>query len=239
VADLTRPDTLDALPEALDAVVYCVARGRDTGQSYRDVFVTGLANLLDLLEARANQLSRFLFVSSTGVYGPRAGAWVDETSATDPGAEGGRSLLEAESLLHARRPDATAVRFSGIYGPGRTRLIRAAEEGEGTLRRTPQKWLNQIHRDDGVGVLRHLLFLPSTEPVYNATDCEPALRSDVLAWLAERMGSAPPGEAEGLAEDSVSRASKRVSNRRLLASGYVFSYPTYREGYGALLAGEG
>jgi hypothetical protein len=58
----------------------------------------------------------------------------------------------------------------------------------------------------------------------------------VLRWLAARLGAPPPRSA-GPAYDSNGAASgKRCSSARLRASGFAFDYPTYREGYAALLA---
>src|SRR5256886_16983899 len=81
----------------------------------RAVYVDGLRNVLSRLRAPR----RFLYVSSTSVYGQRDGEEVDETSATEPVEESGRVVLEAESVLRSVCPEAVVLRFAGIYGPGR------------------------------------------------------------------------------------------------------------------------
>ncbi|MGH7858881.1 MAG: SDR family oxidoreductase, partial [Candidatus Binatia bacterium] len=91
---------------------------------------------------------------------------------------------------------------------------------------------NRIHRDDCAGVLRHLLDLRAPEPLYVAVDDEPASQCEVYRWIAARIG-APAPRAEPGARPR--RNNKRCRNARLHASGYVFRYPTYREGYGSLI----
>ena len=137
------------------------------------------------------------------------------------------------------------MRFGGIYGPGRTRLIDSVREGSATCPAGPPLYTNRIHRDDCARVLEHLLFLDDPAPLYIAVDDEPAPLDDVLDWLAQRLGVAPPLRtdqaiskpgAEQRADPALRmRASKRCSNARLRASGFQFRYPTYREGYAALL----
>ena len=69
-------------------------------------------------------------------------------------------------------------------------------------------------------------------------DDAPATEYEVLAWLAARLGAPAPRRIRD--EEAAARGSgKRCSNARLRASGYRFRYPTYREGYAAVLAGEG
>mgnify|MGYP002400673341 CR=1 FL=1 len=81
----------------------------------RDVYVNGLGNVLAALPP----CDRFLYVSSTSVYGQADGSVVDETSPTEPLGDSGRTVLEAERLLQALLPSAIGLRFAGIYGPGR------------------------------------------------------------------------------------------------------------------------
>ena len=224
-ADLSRPDTLRALArERYEAVIYQATPGRRDPDAYRQAYVRGLANLLAVIKT-----DRFIFVSSTAVYGQDAGEWVDEDSATDPTAFNGRVLLEAEAL--ARAVGGVVVRFSGIYGPGREALLSRLRSGQSTCREAPPQWTNRIHADDCAGVLAHLLALPEPAPVYCATDCEPATRCDVLDWLANRLALPNPPRDASLANGQ----GKRVDNRLLKASGYDFLFPDFRSGYGAML----
>lgn len=76
------------------------------------------------------------------------------------------------------------------------------------------------------------------DQIYVGVDDAPATECEVLAWLAARLGAPAPRRIRD--EEAAARGSgKRCSNERLRASGYRFRYPTYREGYAAVLAGEG
>jgi hypothetical protein len=86
-------------------------------------------------------------------------------------------------------------------------------------------------------VLRHLMQLEAPEPVYLGVDSEPADEAVMLRWLAGALGAAEPRlAAEGERHGRERRASKRCRNHRLLASGYRFLYPSFREGYRTILA---
>ena len=224
-ADLSAPETLQPLAGQWDAVVYTATPGERNEAGYRTAYVDGLRNLLD-----AVQTDRLLFVSSTAVYGQDAGEWVDERSPTEPDAFNGRVLLEAEAL--ARSVGGTAVRFSGIYGPGREWLLNRVRSGPVPCRRTPPVWTNRIHADDCAAVLDHLLHLDQIEPVYAASDECPAPRRDVLQWLADQLDA--PGPVDD--PDAGGGQGKRVSSARLLATGLVFQYPDYKHGYAAMLS---
>ncbi|MEM7260173.1 MAG: NAD-dependent epimerase/dehydratase family protein, partial [Pseudomonadota bacterium] len=105
---------------APDVVIYSLAASGFDEQSYIDAYITGVENSLQAL--RNVPLKRFIFVSSTGVYHQNDGSIVDEDSATEPVRFNGRRVLQGEQLVRARNTG-TCVRYSGIYGPKRLRLI--------------------------------------------------------------------------------------------------------------------
>lgn len=229
-ADLNDPTTLRSLPEA-DYVFYTAAAdGRDEA-AYQRAYVSGVANILQSLAQSGRSVKRFIFVSSTGVYGQDAGEWVDESSPTEPSRFSGRKVLEGERLGAESAYPSTAVRFGGIYGPGRDRLIRLVRDGAGCVEQPP-RYTNRIHRDDCAGVLRHLLQLEAPAPVYVGVDCEPAAQCEVMDWLAERMDAPKPRRE---AAKGSGGQGKRCCNDLLLSSGYRFRYPTFREGYAQLI----
>jgi nucleoside-diphosphate-sugar epimerase len=179
---------------------------------------------------------RVLFTSSTAVHAQSAGEWVDETSPTEPRHFSGRRVLEGEKLLLNGPFPATVIRFGGIYGPGRTSLIERVRQGVATCRDGPPLYTNRIHRDDCAGALQHLMTLPEPDSLYIGVDHEPADQCDILRWLAVQIGAPPPCvEVASGAETRRHRTNKRCGNAKLLRSGYVFRYPTFREGYTALL----
>jgi len=236
-ADLADRGTLAALPDGIACVVYAAAADSRDPEAYRRAYVEGLQNLLATLEARAAPLRRLVYCSSTAVYGQQDGEWVDEGSPTEPSGFAGQILLAGERLALACGVPTTVVRFAGIYGPGRTRLLDQLRAGTATCPEGPPTWTNRIHRDDCVGVLAHLLALSHADGCWLAVDTEPAPLCLVLDWLAARLGVPPPPRvARGTAPGRVEGSNKRCRNGRLVASGYRYRFPTFREGYGALLA---
>jgi nucleoside-diphosphate-sugar epimerase len=236
-ADLGELDSLAGLPPGLDVVIYAASAAGPTDDAYRAAYVDGLANLIQALVAGGQRPRRLLFTSSTAVYGQVGGEWVDEGSPTRPKAFSGRRLLEAEAVAAAAPFPAVVLRLAGIYGPGRTWLIDAVRRGEARCDDGPPIYTNRIHRDDAAGALAHLIALPEPDPLYLGVDCEPAERCEVLRWLAARLGAPPPaiGPAETAGGGPRRGGNKRCSNARLLASGYRFTYPSFRQGYGAML----
>jgi nucleoside-diphosphate-sugar epimerase len=232
-ADLTEVSGLAGLPEGLDFVFYTAAAGTSSEVAYRAVYVDGLRNLLQALEAGGQTPRRFFFTSATSVYGQQQGEWVDETSLTEPNHFSGQRLLEGEQLLGESPFATTVLRLGGIYGPGRDRLIEAVRRGT-PCTDSPPLFTNRIHRDDCAGALCHLLHLNAPAELYLGVDHEPAAQCTVMRWLAEHLG-VPLPKAQAVA-DIPTRGNKRCRNTRLIEAGYRFRYPTFREGYAAMLA---
>lgn len=237
VADLTNPQTLRHLPPDLEVVCFTAAADGSDEAAYRAIYVEGLRHLVEALVEQGQSPRRVLFTSSTAVYAYARGEWVDETSPTEPQHFTGRCLLEAERLLQASPFPATVLRLGGIYGPDRVSLIERVRQGLAVCRDGPPLYTNRIHRDDCAGALQHLMMVPQPEALYIGVDHEPADQCDVLRWLATQVG-APPPRVEAMVGDETRRprTNKRCSNAKLTASGYTFHYPTFREGYAALLA---
>lgn len=235
-ADLTLPSSLGRLPPDLDLVFYTAAADAQTDGAYRRAYVGGVGNLLDALRAAGGKPPRLLFTSSTSVYAQNGGEWVDEASPTEPRGFAGRRLLEGERLVLDGLFPATVVRLGGIYGPGRTRLVDKVRRGEALCTEGPPHYTNRIHSEDAAALLAHLGSLPECETLYLGVDGRPADRCEVVRWLARHLGAPAPRAVAR--EDQGPRApagSKRCSNRKLLATGYRFLYPSYREGYSALV----
>ncbi|MFJ2661600.1 SDR family oxidoreductase [Arthrobacter koreensis] len=232
-ADLT--GSLPTIPADTEVVVISTAARERSEAAYRSAYVDGTANVLDALDRDGVHPRRILFVSSTAVYGDAGGGWLDEDSPTAPASVTGAVIREAEDLLHARRPDAIVLRLAGIYGPGRTRLIDqvrsgTADPGQGQL-------TNRIHRDDAAAAIVHLTTaVADPAPLYLGVDNEPVEKREVLRFLAAELGTELGPEEPS---NSSRGGNRRLSNTRLLSTGFEFSYPTFREGYRAVLAGDG
>ena len=230
------PDGL--LPDDLDQVIYILAAREFTEAAYRQAYVDGVRNLCQALGDQLPGLQRFIFVSSSSVYAQNGGEWVDEDSPPNPVLFNGRTMLEAEDLVKTL-PNGLCVRFSGIYGPGRNKLIDQVRTGQ-IAPADPVIYTNRIHVHDCGRVLVHLSQLPSEQPGHSvilASDHQPAALHDIQHWLANRLGVP---ESNRKTRPSNRRAgSKQLDNRRLLSTGFEFDYPDYKSGYLAILTQAG
>jgi nucleoside-diphosphate-sugar epimerase len=233
--DLVESPRLDALPERLDFVAYLASPTGSEDALYRRVYVDGLRALIEALDDRG-QRPRLLLATSTAVYSQSDGEWVDESSETAPIDFRGARLLEAERIALAGPLPATVIRFGGIYGPRRTGLVDRVRAGRAVYRVDPPQYTNRIHRDDCAGVAQHLMEIETPDSIYLGVDEEPAEERIVQRWLAGALGSPEPRAARAR-EDASARGNKRCRNARLLRDGYTFRYPTFREGYRAVLEG--
>lgn len=242
-ADLTLRASLSALHGAFDGVAYTVGPDDGTDAGYERAYITGLRNLLEsdalTASARANGGPRVLLTTSTAVYGQTSGEWVDETSETTPLDFRGARLLESERLVRAWSSKTTSVRLGGIYGPGRHRLVTSVKDGTASISEdmsgTDGPFINRLHRDDCAGLLAHLLTLTNPPQTLVGTDDEPATADTVKAFVAARLGVELRRD-DSPREDGARRRGKRCRNTLLHDIGYALIYPTYREGYGAMIA---
>lgn len=234
--DSTKPETLAVLPDDVQAAVYAVAAGSHSDEAYKSAYVQGLTNIVEALRKRAPKLKRLLFTSSTSVYNQDEGEWIDEGSPAETEGFTGHRMREAEAVCLGSGYEAAVVRLSGVYGPERHRMIEEVRSGQAVCYPGEPRYSNRIHRDDCAGALQHLLFLPEIQKVYVGSDSEPADRSEILRWIARQLELPEPRVVTGSAEAGHKfGTNKRLSNRRLLASGYTFRYPTFRDGYSELI----
>jgi nucleoside-diphosphate-sugar epimerase len=229
-ADLRQPDSLRALPVGITQLVYLPTPDRRDPAAYRATFVTGLRQLLEALDHAT--LRRALLVSSSAVYGDHGDEWVDERTPPAPLGFNGEVLLEAEQLLAAQPALSIVLRLAGLYGPGRLQLLARLRAGQLHVPRARPHWANRIHVDDAAAAIAHLLQLVDPLPLYLGVDSTP-LSLDVLYDHLTALLDMPP-VAAGAAPAGV--GSKRLSNARLRASGFVPRWPDARAGYAALLA---
>ncbi len=234
-ADLNVPASLSALLGEFDGVAYTAGPDDSTDSGYERAYVSGLRNLLasDALRGPTAAGARVVLTTSTAVYGQATGEWVDETSETTPRDFRGQRLLQAERLLRDGSPNTTSVRLGGIYGPGRHRLITSVKAGSTTLA-AGGPYINRLHRDDCAGLIAHLLKMAQPPPVLVGTDDEPATSSTVKAFVADRLGVTLPIDTSQKDAGAHDRG-KRCRNTKLHDIGYSLRYPTFREGYSALL----
>ncbi|MGN8050435.1 NAD-dependent epimerase/dehydratase family protein [Curtobacterium sp. 22159] len=219
-----------------DVVVVAVAAGSREVDEYRATYVDGLRNVLDGIAASGSD-PRLVVVSSTAVYDVDDGSAVTEDTPAVASTPTSEVLLDAEALLRSRAPGAVLARLSGVYGPGRERLVDQVRNGTARRSSGTSPHTNRIHRDDAAAALVHLATLDDPAPTYLVTDDEPVRLDDVYTFLAAELGAPEPPRAE--ASGRQAGGDKRLSNALLRSTGWAPRYPSFREGYRAVLAGEG
>ena len=232
-ADVTESDSLSVVSNLNpDFLVYCVAASAQTDENYRQHYVEGLRNVLNALDGAIN-LKHVIFVSSTRMYGQATDALLDENTVPQDMDFGGLRLLEAENLLKQAGKSWThsALRLTGIYGPGRNRMLKlAANLSSWPIQNT---WSNRIHRDDAAAFIVHLIKMllngQSVQDCYVVTDSCPVSQYEVLHWIASQMGIDVGTQIPKII------GGKRMSNQRMLSTGFSLKFPDYKAGYSAML----
>lgn len=188
------------------------------------------------------------YLSTTGVYGDRDGAWVDETAERLPTGARGRRRVAAEdawlALWWTHGMPVHLFRLAGIYGPGRN-AIETVRQGRGRRIVKPGQVFSRIHVDDIAAVLAASIAAPHPGAAYNVCDDEAAPPADVIAYACTLLDVRPPPEEpfETAELSEMARSfyadNKRVSNRRIKEElGVTLTYPDYRIGLARLLQGE-
>ncbi|HEY5298729.1 MAG TPA: SDR family oxidoreductase [Verrucomicrobiae bacterium] len=233
-ADITKLEELNKLPRDFDWVVNCVAAN---GADYSETYLRGTKNLMAWLENSPPK--KFIYTSSTSVYGQDDGSPVKETSPTEPLAETSKVLVQTEKVLFAAFAEknfpVVILRVAGIYGPDRGHLFKQFLKNEARIDGDGARFLNMIHRDDVVGCIISALKSGRAGEIYNVVDDEPVSQLNFLVWLAGTLGKyPPPSEPENLEARKRGATNKRVSNRKLkMELGYPFKHPNFRSGYSA------
>jgi len=236
--DITKPEEIAKLPGPFDWVVNTVSSTKGGVEEYRQVYLNGTRQLIDWLAAAPPK--KFVYTSSTSVYGQTDGSVVKETSLAEPATETGKVLVETEKALLAamsgRKLPAIVLRVAGIYGPDRGHLFQQYLKNEARIAGKGERIINMIHRDDLVSIIVTALKNGRPGEIYNAVDDEPVTQIHFFRWLSETLGKwMPPFATE---EENADRkrglTNKKVSNRKLkMELGCPFKYPTFRQGYTA------
>lgn len=232
-ADYCEQGSLEFIESA--APDYVIATFKPAGfspEGYQRGFIGAVQNLLSGLGSHRPKL--ILMVSSTRVFAEQGGGPVDEDSPLADQGFAATAIVEAEQLLLASTHNCCLVRFGGIYGDPNGRLLSKIASGE-LCAEQPLQYGNRIHRDDCAGFLAHLLEMNEGQrhSVYIGVDSDPAPRYETESWLAGQMDVAIKPSNEHVAVRGTGH--KRCGNKRLLDSGYQLRYPSYKDGYRAVL----
>ena len=237
-ADIASHEGWKNVPKQIDRWVYALAADDRSAEAYERAYELGTQRLVDHLGGE--RAGRVIFVSSTSVYEFEDGREVTEDTDISPTGMSGATMRRGEKLVASLQ--GTSLRLGGIYGAGRHWLVRAVQEGRAALKPGEPRYTNRIHRDDAVGLL-HAMTVAEVErlpPIVLGVDDLSAPWNDVITYLANALG-------RELSEDGVGRApsgARRATNKRCRSLhratlGYTLCYPTYREGYSAVLRAMG
>ncbi len=224
-------------PQGIRTVLFAVGYERGAGRPIHEVYAGGVSRALEWLPG---SVERFIYISSTGVYGNATGQEVDEDTPCEPTREGGVASLAAENRLLASQFGSPSIvlRLAGIYGPGR--IPRAADLLAGKPIDAPARgWLNLIHVEDAA---RIVLLAEERAPLprtYVVSDGQPVVRAEYYAELAKLLGAPPPQFVDPpVGSPAAQRAAsdKRLNPRRMLEElKPSLLYPSYLEGLRAIV----
>ena len=202
-----------------DAVIHCASSGKGGADQYRRVYLDGARNLGEVLRP-----DLLVFTSSTSVYAQISGEEVTEDSPAEPDRETGRVLRETEELVV--KLDGAVARLAGIYGPGRSVLLKKFFSHQAVIEGDGQRWINQIHRDDAAAALLTIV-QQKARGIFNVSDNEPISQRALYHWLAGRFDMEIPPSGPIDTNRKRGWTHKRVSNARLRGLGWVPKYPTF------------
>ncbi len=138
-----------------------------------------------LVAAVRGRAPRLVYISTTGVYGDRAGAWIDETARLAPQNERAVRRVDAEQAVRAI--GACVLRVPGIYAQDRLPLDRL-RAGTPALAEQDDVFTNHIHADDLARIAIAALFRGRAARVYNAVDDSELKMGEYFDLVADRFG---------------------------------------------------
>lgn len=219
----------------VDYVIFCVSADELTEEGYQRSYIDAQSKLIQALTEQQIAVKHYFFCSSSSVYGQNQHEWVDEQSPAEPTRFTGKKMLQAEAVAFQSPWPTTAIRATGLYGPGRTRMMSQILEGK-IAAADPECFSNRIHVDDLAGFYAYLIIAHHIDslalaPIYLACDDAPVALHQVQSWMADQLGieqrqTVPAGRT----------GSKRICNQLMKSTGFQLTYPSYREGMPPLLA---
>ncbi len=208
-----------------DCVIHCASASAGRGAtpevrlaSYRDVYLKGCQNLSKIFND-----AHLLFTSSTSVYGQQDGSLVTEETITEPAAATAKILVEAErAVLDA---GGTVVRLSGIYGVGKSYLIKRLFAGGASMENGGERVLNHIHHHDGASACL-LLLEGRYKGVFNVSETVNLTLKETYKALCAAF-SIPMPTSNSAEASPRAGLNKRVSNQKMLDLGWEPKYPSF------------
>lgn len=210
VTDLSSTAPVADLPVA-KFVLWSVGFDRNASVSREAIWNDGLERFLNALP---NSPERFVYISSTSVYGSGDGSIVSESTPVSPVTEGGKSCVAAEDRVcqfFADTPTAGHIlRLAGIYGP--ERLLRRVQDlkDEVPLPGDPESLLNLVHVDDAVRLVQLIMTQDSMPPILNGVAPQSVSRRRYYGHLASLTSCPAPVFDAG-------QSPRRGGNRKVIS----------------------
>lgn len=190
IADLDKPESLGRLAGIADYVLHCAPPPNLGSDDPRT------RSLLAALTRRASLPRRIIYISTTGVYGDCAGAWLDESRPPRPASA--RAVRRVAAERHLRRFGGrtgcrvSLLRAPGIYDGAERLPVARLEKGEPVLAPEDDVFTNHIHADDLARLLGLALFRGRPNRVYNASDDSSLKMGEYFDLVADAVGLPRP-----------------------------------------------
>lgn len=202
-------------------IVHCASASGGGVDVYKEVYQDGCHNLVELFPNIP-----ILFTSSTSVYPQIDGSTVDETSDTELERETGKILLASEGAVLAN--NGIVARLAGVYGNGRSYLLRRFLAGEASMEEEGARILNHTHHEDAASAILHLFERDDTGgQIFNVCDSHPKSQCDTYTELSQIFERPMPPSAPRNLNSKRGWSHKAVSNSKILATGWKPTYPSF------------
>ena len=210
-------------------------------QGPQDIRMTHFLQAMD----NNNQITRLVYLGTTGVYGDCNGKWVDETQPANPTADRALRRLDAEKQLRQWQSttgnEVIFLRVAGIYGPDKLPLNRL-RQGKPMIAAAHAPWTNRIHVDDLVQTCISAMERGRDGEIYNVSDGQPGNMADYFNQVADATGLPRPPVI--LPEQAIGQLSaglrsylaesRRIDNGKMLKELHIqLRYPSLSQGLAA------
>lgn len=194
-------------------------------------------NLLRILAQGSNVVRRFIYISTTGVYGNHQGGQVSEATPVNPQSERAQRRVDAERILRLWAPAhgvaLTILRVPGIYAVDRLPIERLQAKTPALL---PEEdaYSNHIHSDDLARLVCAAVYHGKPQRIINTCDGGETKMGDYFDEVADAFGLERPARLPGSELQKIvspmlwsfMRESRRVTNTRLHELKTPLRYPS-------------
>lgn len=201
-------------------VVHCASASGGGVEGYERVYRDGCKNLTEVFPE-----AEILFTSSTSVYAQVDGSVVDEESETAPQSVTGKLMLEAEQAV--LKAGGKVARLAGIYGDGRSYLLRRFFAGDAVIEGDGKRYVNYIHQKDAASACLFLLENSADARIYNVCDSESLSQKDTYAVLSETFSLPMPPFVDKKIASKRGWSNKTVSNKKITSLGWSPTFPRF------------